>query len=275
MRPTQSSVRNVVTAITAATLAAAWAIPCRAALYGYAVQQTTGYTFTGATAGTISMSSSSSASQNASPSGSDAHSGTNDALESYVGPAAGKPPENTFTPKGQTTPDYSRGDAAFGAAAFGTNNVAELDLDGGGNASGAGSWAATVPVTVTTGGALTVTLAYTNQLALVNTGSPAGTVQASYSWNFTLQNSASTVVFSSSPSALNLSAGLTSIGTTTIPGSGTVAVTTGALAAGTYNATFTGTETVFANAVPEPAAGGGLALLALGAARRNRRHRAG
>jgi len=277
MRSKQTSVRNVVAAITTATLGAAWATStsttCRAALYGYAVQQTSGYTVTGATTGTITTNSSTSASQTASPSGSDAHGGTSDALESYVGPAAGKPPENTFTPKGQTTPDYSRGDAFFGAAAFGTNNVAELDLDGGGNATASGSWAFSVPLTVPTSGTVTTTLAFTNQLMLVNTGSPAGTVQASYSWNYTLQNSANTVVFTSSPSAVNLSAALTTTGTTTIPGAGTVVVTTGTLAAGTYTATFTGTETVFASAVPEPATSGGLALFALGAATRRRHQR--
>jgi hypothetical protein len=272
---TQPSLRNVVAAITAAALGAAWATPSHAALYGYAVQQTTGYTITGATSGSLSMNSSSSASQNASPSGSDAHSGTLDALQSYVGPAAGKPAENTFTPKGQTTPDYSRGDASFGAAALGANNVAELDLAGGGNASATGSWAFSTALTLASNGTVSVALNYTNQLMVVNTGSPAGSVQASYSWNFSLQNSGGVTVFSSSPNALNSSAGLTSAGSVTLPGAGAVTITTGTLAAGTYTATFTGTETTFASAVPEPVTAGTAMLLVAAGATRRRRGRAG
>src|SRR5690349_1600062 len=99
----------------------------RASAYAYSVQQTSGYSITGATVGSVTPFTSSSAAQNASPSGSESQVGASDTLQSYAGPAPNRPAENFFTPKGQTTPDYSRGDALVATApgALATNNVAE------------------------------------------------------------------------------------------------------------------------------------------------------
>jgi hypothetical protein len=80
-------------------------------LYAYAQQSTSGYSFSGGSFGPFSPNTHTSAAQNANPTGNQAQSGTLDAMESYVGPAAAKPAENSFTPKGQNDADYSRGDA--------------------------------------------------------------------------------------------------------------------------------------------------------------------
>lgn len=250
----------------------------RAAFYAYSVQQTSGYTFTGASVGPVSPNTSSSSAQMASPTGFDSHVGTLDALEAFVGPG-GKPPENTFTPKGMVDADYSRGDALLTQGPFTTNNVAELFLAGAGNAQGAGAWSASAPITLSSSGAVSLTFDFTNQLSVVNTGAPfPGTVQASYTYNFNIQDAGGTVVFSSSPTAVNRSISLISPGSTTLPGAGTVTITSGTLAAGTYTATISGSENVFASAVspvPEPSSCvllclGGLSALTLARRRRAR-----
>jgi hypothetical protein len=261
-----SSTRPLAVAVAAAL--ALLAGTARADFYAYAVQQTTGYTFTGATVGVLSPNSISSAAQTATPAGADAHVGTTDVLQSYVGPAAGKPPENTFTPKGLTTPSYARGDAllSFLPGTPVTSNVAELYMVDGGagtNAGASGSWSLSAPIAVTTAGALTLSFLYTNQLTVIHTGTPPGVVQASYSYTFTVQNAAGTVVFTSSPTAINNTISLLGPGATTLPGAGTMTITTGTLATGTYTATISGTETVFANAVPEPST---VVLMGLGVA---------
>src|SRR3954447_8825659 len=122
----------------------------RASSYAYSVQQTSNYTISGATVGTATPFTSSSAAQNASPSGSESQVGAGDSLQSYAGPGAGRPAENTFTAKGMTTPDYFRGDAlvTLAPSALTTNNVAEGFLGGGGIGSGSGSWSLSLPLTV-------------------------------------------------------------------------------------------------------------------------------
>ena len=236
----------------------------KANFYAYAVQQTDTYTFTGATLGTFTPLSSTSAAQVGTLSGSEAHVGAFDALQSYVGTA--RPPENTFTALGQTNPDYVRGDALVTSApsAFTTNNVAEAYLVGSGNSAGSGSWAVSAPVTFATTGALTLAFHYTNNLTLVNTGSPVpGTVAADYGYSVTIQNAAGAIVFQSSPTAVNDSVSLTAAGTVTLPGSGTLSITSSTLAAGTYTATISGSEHTFINSVPEP---GSIVSLTLGLA---------
>jgi len=236
----------------------------RANFYAYAVQQTDTYTFSGATVGTLTPLSSTSAAQVGSPSGSEAHTGGFDSLQSYVG--AARPAENTFTALGQVNADYARGDALVTAAPspFTTNNVAEAYMIGPGNSAGSGSWAVSAPVTVTTAGALTLGFHYTNRLTLNNTGSPfAGTVAADYGYSFTIQDSAGAIVFSSSPAAVNKNISQTTAGSVDLPGSGTISITSDTLAVGTYTATISGSEHTFISSVPEPAS---LASMAIGLA---------
>jgi hypothetical protein len=237
----------------------------RANFYAYAVQQTSNYTFTGATVGTFTPLTSTSAAQVGSVSGSEAHTGTLDALQSYVGPGGTRPPENTFDPLGLVHPDYARGDAQITIGPFGTKNVAESFLIGPGNSAGSGSWAVNAPITLTAAGVLTLGFNFTNQLTVRNTGVPfPGSAAADFSYTFTIQNAAGDTVFSSSPLAINKNASLTTIGTIDLPTSGPITITTGTLAAGTYTGTIAGSEHVFINSVPEPGSMG-LLLIGLGA----------
>ena len=251
--------------------------------YAYAVQQTSGYSITGSTIGDLTPLSTTSAAQVGSPTGGDVHTGGFDAVQAYVGPAAGKPAENTFTPLGQTNASYVRGDALVTTgAAFGTNNVAEAYLTGAGNSAGSGSWAVSSLITLTASGTVTLSFSYTNQLTIVNTGSPyPGTVAADYGYTFTIQNANGTTAFTISPDALNKNLSLGSTGSITsgTPTSTMISLTSTTLAAGTYTATISGSEHTFINAaVPEPSsiisAALGLTLLG-GAGLRNRFRRSG
>jgi len=248
----------------------AMASSVQAALYGYAQQNTGSYTISGSV-GTITANSLNSAAQTANPSGSDAHAGLFDALEAYVGPGGGKPPENQFTPKGLTTPDYSRGDALVTSGPLTTNNVAELYLTTGGNASATGQWGVAIPVTLSESQPIQVGFSYANDLALTHDGAFPGTVQASYTYNISIQNSGGVTVFTSSPTAVNRTLSLSAPDTLNQPGSGTVSVLSGVLSGGNYTINITGTETVFANAVPEPAIGCALLGIVGGVILRRRR----
>jgi hypothetical protein len=239
----------------------------RAGFYAYAAEQTSAYSFTGATVGTLTPLSSTSAAQVGNPTGGESHSGTLDALQSYVGPNP-RPGENTFTPLGQVNPDYVRGDALITSGPFTTNNVGEGFLIDPGNSAGSGSWAISAPITLTSTGTLTLGFNFSNLLTLVNAptaAAPSGTVAADYSYNFAVQDSNGNTIFNSSPSAVNRSLSLVQPGSSSTPGSGTASITTNTLSAGTYTATISGSEHVFLNvvAVPEPAS---TTLMAIGVA---------
>ena len=222
-------------------------------LYAYSVQETNTYVFSGGTVGLISPLSSTSTASTGSPPGSESHTGILDALQSYAGPALGRPAENTFTPIGMTTPDYARGDALMTLTpGFTTHNVAETYFTGIGNAAGSGSWAVSAPITLSAAGAVTLSFNYTNNITLA-IAAASGSLAADYTYTFTIRDSLGSVVFSSSPNALNTALSLNAPGSIALPGSGTISITSGTLAAGTYTGSLQGSEHVFVNsAVPEP-----------------------
>jgi len=235
----------------------------RADIYAYSTQQLSAFTFTGGTVGALSPGTTNTSVQIGSPSGSDAHIDATDALEAYVGPGP-KPAENFFGQAGQVNPDYARGDSLIAGLVPGSSptlsNVAEAFLHTqGGQSSAIGSWSLSAPFTVSSSGTVTLSFAFTNLLNLVNT-SP-GSSLASYAFDFTIRDASNALVFDSAPTAVNAGASLNAPGSVTTPGSGTIAITSGILAAGTYTGTITGTERVFLTAVPEPSplAMGGLA----------------
>jgi len=103
---------------------------------------------------------------------------------------------------------------------------------------------------------------FTNQLTVINTGAPfPGTVAADFGYTFTVRDSTGAVVFSSSPNAINQNASLTNVGSINLPGSGSITISTGTLAAGSYTGTIAGSEHTFINSVPEP---GSMALILIG-----------
>jgi hypothetical protein len=221
--------------------------------YAYSVQTTDSYTFSGASIGTLSPLGGTSSAQIAMPPGSEAHVGTLDAPQSYVGPAGGRPAENTFAPKGLTDPDYSRGDSLVTSGPFTTANVAESYLSGIGNSTGSGSWSVTAPLTLASSGALTLGFHFSNDLELTHSGLPAvGTVSADFTYTFTVRDSTGATVFTSSPDEINRAASLLSAGTISDPGSGMISITTGTLAAGSYTGSIEGSEHVFISLTPEP-----------------------
>ena len=240
---------------------AGWATPARAAVVAYSLQQTSGYTLTGGTLGLFSPNTSSSAAQTATPSGFEAHSGLADTLQSYAGPAVGRPAENTFAKKGQTTPDYSRGDSLINLVAPASNDVAELYLTSTGNSSGSGAWSISAPLTLTAPGSVTFGFNFNNELQVINDG--GGTAQAKFSYNLSIQDSGGNTLFDTSPTNLNRSVSLASPGNVDSITTGAITVTSGSLAAGTYVVTVSGNESVFGNltVVPEPTT---LSLIGLG-----------
>jgi hypothetical protein len=229
---------------------ALWAGTARADYSGYAEQQISGLGFTGAAIGTLGTGSQSNASQSGVPSGNESHTDTLDALQSYVGPS-GRPPENTYTPLGQVHPDYVRGDSQI-TSAFILNSVAEGSKTFPGSSAGSGSVSLSAPITVSSAGAVTLTFNYSNIVSVFQ-NSPAGSVSASVSFEFDIQNSSGANIFRSTPDAVNVSFSLTGPGTAGASSSGSVTITSGVLAVGTYQATLTEGSRVFINAVvPEP-----------------------
>jgi hypothetical protein len=223
----------------------------QASSYGYSVQQTNGYSVSGASLGSATLFSSSGASLGGSPG--ESFNGSADTLQSYVGNPAGRPAENTFPAKGMTTPDYGRGDALLTAPTLSTASVAEALLAGSGSTSGTGAWSISAPLTLSIAGSVTLSFNYTNQLSLVNDTTPSGAVATDFTYDFNIQNSSGITVFSSSPTAVNRTLSLTSQGNLSFPSSGSISITSGTLSAGTYTMTLSGASHVFINsAVPEP-----------------------
>ena len=188
-------------------------------------------------------------------------------LQAYVGPALTAPPENTFTPKGQVTPDYVRGDVQLVVppTGFSQETVAEGYLVDNGSAkssAGAGNWSAEARFTLAAPGTVTLSFNYANLLEVENSAIPTGSfVSARYTFNFTITDGpGNTIFFIASPTAVNQTISLTTPGilnspSSGIPATGTVSTTSGTLAAGTYFGTISGNSRVslrISATVPEP-----------------------
>jgi hypothetical protein len=252
-------------------LSALLAGEARADSYAYSYQQLSNFGFTGATVGTLSTSTSTSAVQGsgAIPSGVDGDVQPLDAREAYVGNPP-TPAQNLFTPPvGQVNPDYTRGDVLIAVTPiFTISNVAEGYLTPAGAGNSSGQWSVTAPITITgSPSAVTLSFNYTNALQVILTNSP-GLASASYEFGFTITTLGGALVFSSTPDAVNNGISLVAPGSQSQPtATGTLAITSGALQPGTYNATITGSEKIFLGqtaVIPEPASaimlGSGLAL---------------
>jgi hypothetical protein len=267
---------GVVPLVTATLLVPLVAPPrAAAALYAYATQQTTTYTVTNASAGLPTVVSSTSASQSAGPAGSEAHTGGLDAPQSYVGPASARPAENFFGRKGMTTPNYARADTVFTQPPPTPRNVAELYLTAPGSATASGTNTLTLPLAVTTGGPVSITLNYSNFSVVEHPGTVAGSVQATHAFEVTVEDADGVSVYFAAPNVVNRTTLYDSFGSSQESLSGQVTFTTSVLVPGVYTARFVSTEMVAAEIVPEPGAAGagcGLALLVL---RRRRREAAG
>jgi hypothetical protein len=152
-----------------------------------------------------------------------------------------------------TTPDYARGDSLLTSPSLSTASVAEGFLAGGGNNNGTGAWSISAPLTLNISGAVTLSFNFNNQLSLVNDSSPAGSIAADFTYDFDIQNSSGTVVFSSAPLSVNRTMSLTALGNISQISSGSISITSGTLSAGGYTMTLSGASHVFINAaVPEP-----------------------
>jgi hypothetical protein len=162
-----------------------------------------------------------------------------------------------------TTPDYARGDALVTAPTLSTASVAEGFMADAGIATGSSAWSISAPLTLSVAGAVSLSFNYSNQFSLVNTTTPSGAVSADYNYTFSIKDSGGSIVFTSSPNAVNEALSLSSQGSNSPAGSGSISITSTTLTAGTYTMTLSGSSHVFINAVPEPSTD---ALLVSGAA---------
>jgi len=252
---------------TAIVLTTIMAGDVQAASYGYAFQNTSGFTFSGASIGTLTTQTSTSAQSAAGaiPSGLAGDIEPMDALQAYVGNPP-VPGQNVFTPVGPSNPDYARGDVLI-TPAFSISNVAEGFLTPPGAATATSAWTVSAPITLSASGTVTLGFNFSNALNVSLTDGP-GLASANYSFNFTIADSGgTTVLFSSAPTTVNNSVSLTLPGSINIPTStGTVSITSSTLAAGTYIASISGSETIDIRqtAIPEPSSvvllGSGLAI---------------
>jgi len=260
----------------ALVLGALTAGEARADAYAYAFQQVGTFSFSGATVGALQTLASTSAVQGngAIPTNVAGDVQPFDPAQAYVGNLP-IPGQNSYSPVGAVNPDYVRGDADIAANFSLIRNVAEGFLTPPGTSNSSGQWSVSAPITLTAPGTVSLFFAYTNALNVVLTGGP-GVASASYEFGFTISQGNS-VITSFSPTQVNSGASLTSPGSVSqAQTSGTVTLST-ALAAGTYQATITGSEKVFLTqqpAVPEPSSvvllGSGL-VLALGCSLRRLR----
>jgi len=272
---TRRSFSRILAGLSAAFLMTGGAGQVQAASYAYSVQQLSNFVLTGGTVGTTTAGSNNVAIQTGSPNGSVNTLGTTDAAQAFVG--TGAPAENTFTPKGQVNPDYVRSDSLVTSTpftgTFATNTVAEGFLSTvPGNSSGTTSITLSTPLTLATSSIVTLNFVANNTLQTQVTGPLPASAQASFTFDFTIQNAAGAIVFSSSPAAVNQSISQTTIGSSTGTTSVNtpVAITTGtALGAGSYTISITQTSRAFlsqGSVVPEPSSllMGGMAFGLLG-----------
>jgi len=285
MTSTRRTFSRFIASFAAIALVATLAGEARADSYAYATQSLNTFAFsglpTGSTVGSFTTQASDAAlnAQGATPSGIAGDTSETDPAAAYVGNPP-IPAQNLFTPVGAVNPDYSRGDSQIAAGAVSVSTVAEGLLTPPGRETGSGSYSFSRQVTLTSAGTVTLAFNYTNDLNAFLTGF-VGLASASNAFNFTITTvGGTTILFSSSPSAVNNSVSLTTPSTSDItPGSGSVSITSSTLAAGTYVSSITGNSKieVTQSIIPEPSSvvllGSGL-LLGLGTAvRRTRKAR--
>jgi hypothetical protein len=174
-----------------------------------------------------------------------------------------------------TTPNYARADTVFTQPPPTPRNVAELYLTAPGSATASGTNTLTLPLAVTTGGPVSITLNYSNFSVVEHPGTVAGSVQATHAFEVTVEDADGVSVYFAAPNVVNRTTLYDSFGSSQESLSGQITFTTSVLVPGVYTARFVSTEMVAAEIVPEPGAAGagcGLALLVL---RRRRREAAG
>ena len=260
--------------VAAVALAAAGVGQARADAYGFAQQTVTGLTFTGSTLDGLSVVASTSASQSqgAAPPGSSGDVAaspvfaTTDPAAAFVGNGTVAP--NTFTPLGQVNPDYIRSDALVNAAQTTFSAVAEGFLTPLGTSSATGSYSFSSSFTLAAAGTVTLSGSVSSILNVVFNGGLAGLATAGYSFVVGITNRATGVTTTFTPTLLNNSITLTTTSTssTTTPVTA-FSITTGTLAAGTYDASLQASSRVFlTQAVPEPSSVAMLGMAGLGMA---------
>jgi len=269
----------------ALALVVALAGEVRAASYAYATQNVNTFAFSstpaGATIGTLTTQATSGAlnTQGATPSGIAGDTAQFDPAAAFVGPGPG-PGQNVFAAVGPSNPDYSRGDAQITQPGFAISTVGEGFLTPPGRETGSGSFIVSAPITLTTASTVTLTFNYTNDLNVFLTEGP-GLASASNNFTFTITTlGGTTILFTSSPSAVNNSVSLAAVGANDIaPGAGSISITSGQLAAGTYTASISGGSRVELNqfVIPEPSSvlllGTGLTIRLGSVVRRGRKTR--
>ncbi len=247
----------------------------RAALYAWSTQQTTNYVFTGATPGPMTVTSSTSAAQAANPAGMETQAGEFDAPQSYVGPATGRPAENFFGQKLQTTPDYSRADTLFEPSPILPRNVAELFLAGPGTAGATSRTTLTIPLTVAASAPIHLRINHNSFMEVDHPGTIEGSVQATHRFEVTIDQAGIHVYFGA-PNVLNRTTHYDSFNSSRSAGSGQVNFMTGTVEPGSYTLTIVAEESVSATIVPEPssaAVAAAASMLAVTLARSIRRPR--